>query len=95
MALRRDRRPHSGPASLEPNPFTHPRRRSVREPVMPLSGEQHPRAKLTDREVEIIRRLHELCGISYRALAIGAQAPVPTIAAICQYRRRSVDPAAP
>jgi hypothetical protein len=56
---------------------------------MTTSGEQHPAAKLTDREIEMLRRLHDLCGISYRALSIGAQAPVQTIAAICQYRRRT------
>lgn len=55
-------------------------------------GEDHPAAKIPDREVEIIRRLRDV-GVSYAVLMIAWSAPKSTIAGICQYRRRAVTPA--
>jgi DNA-directed RNA polymerase specialized sigma24 family protein len=53
-------------------------------------GENHPMAKLIDREVEIIRVLHEDHGMSYRKLASIYQLPLSTISSICQYRTRRI-----
>jgi len=50
-------------------------------------GEDHPKATLTDSEVEQVRRLNE-SGIGYGRIAAIMDAPKSTIAAICQYRRR-------
>jgi hypothetical protein len=52
-------------------------------------GEDHPHAKLTDREVNKIRDLHEHYGFSYNEIAAMFNVPKPTIAAICTYRRRA------
>jgi len=54
-------------------------------------GEDHPAAKIPDREVEIIRRLRDV-GVSYAVLMTAWQIPKSTIASICQYRRRAVTP---
>lgn len=51
-------------------------------------GEDHPRAKLTNRDVELIRRLHEE-GMSYRKIAIKFDVSVMLVCYICTYRRRS------
>jgi len=52
-----------------------------------LTGDACPRAKIPDREIEVIRRLREV-GVSYAVLMIGWQAPKSTIESICAYRRR-------
>lgn len=51
-------------------------------------GEDHQRAKLTNAEVDMIRRLHAE-GLSYRTLAEKYEVSKRTIAAICRYERRS------
>lgn len=50
-------------------------------------GEDHPRAELTDAEVETIRELHEE-GVSYRQLAEKFEQSKGAIAKICRYERR-------
>lgn len=52
-------------------------------------GEAHPNAKLTDREVDEIRDLHELAGWDYTTLADTYGAPYITIQKICTYQRRA------
>jgi len=50
-------------------------------------GEDHPRAELTDAEVERIRELHEE-GMSYAVLAEKFEQTKGAIAKICRYERR-------
>jgi hypothetical protein len=52
-------------------------------------GETHPNAKLTDKEVEQIRDLHEIAGWNYSELAEAYSAPKVTIQKICTYQRRA------
>lgn len=51
-------------------------------------GENHPKAVLTDREVELMRQLHEGEGWGYRRLAKKFDCPRNTAVDICNYRRR-------
>lgn len=51
-------------------------------------GETHSQARLTDREVELIRRLHEIEGWGYKKLAKKMDCPKRTIRDICNYRCR-------
>ena len=51
-------------------------------------GEDHPKAELTDAEVERVRILHE-DGWSYKQLAEKFDQSRGAIAKICQYKRRS------
>jgi hypothetical protein len=55
-----------------------------------LRGQAHPRATLTDHEVELMRELHEHLTEpwGYRRLAAKFETPRATVVAICQYRRR-------
>lgn len=50
-------------------------------------GEDHPRAELTDAEVETIRSLHAE-GMSYSRLAEKFEQSKGAIAKICRYERR-------
>jgi len=50
-------------------------------------GEDHPKAKLTNRDVELIRRLHEE-GLSYRTIAEKFEVSKMLVCYICTYRRR-------
>lgn len=52
------------------------------------TGENHHGAKLTDMDVERVRRLNER-GVCYRIIAEAWEAPLQTIAAICQFKRRT------
>lgn len=52
-------------------------------------GEDHQRAKLTDHEVELMRRLHEVEKIGYRQLAKMFDIARTTVRDICNYRRRN------
>lgn len=52
-------------------------------------GEDHPNAKLTDAEVERIRELHEVEGLSYSVLAEKFEQSKGAIAKICKYERRA------
>lgn len=54
-------------------------------------GESHPAAKISDREVDIIRELHER-GVSYETISEAWCVSKSTIAGICQYRRRAATP---
>jgi DNA invertase Pin-like site-specific DNA recombinase len=51
-------------------------------------GQDHQRAKLTDRDVELIRSLHE-DGMSYSRLAKKFEVAKSTVQDICTYRRRA------
>ena len=55
-------------------------------------GEEHPRSKLTDAQVDRIRDLHEYHDMTYEQLAAMYQVPKTTIASICQYMRRAQTP---
>lgn len=50
-------------------------------------GEAHPRARLTDHEVELIRQLREQ-GMSLSKLADKFETYTSTIKGICDYKRR-------
>lgn len=51
-------------------------------------GEDHPNAKLTDAEVELIRSLHEDDGMTYETLAEKFEVSRWAIGRICRYERR-------
>ena len=51
-----------------------------------LHGENHQLARLTWRDVEAIRRLHEM-GVSYSVLAQAYDVKPRTIGAICRFER--------
>lgn len=55
---------------------------------MKRSGEQHHNAKLSDDDVELMRRLKE-AGLSLRAIARKFDSPKSTVAMICRYERRA------
>jgi len=52
------------------------------------SGEKHPKATLTDHEVELMRTLHEHHKLGYKTLAKKFDVSVATVQHICRYRRR-------
>lgn len=54
-------------------------------------GESHPRVRLTDGEVELIRSMHEDSDepLGYRRLATIFEVSKRTIRDICAYRRRA------
>lgn len=52
-------------------------------------GESHPRAKLTDREVEMIHQLHEQHGLGYRRIAAKFECSWYTVRDIVTRGRRS------
>lgn len=54
-------------------------------------GQDHQRAKLTDREVELILKLHEQ-GLSYLTIATKFDVHKSTIAKICRGERRAQRP---
>lgn len=60
----------------------------VNEKNQPV-GEDHPRATLTNGEVELIRELHAE-GMSYSMLGEKFGVPKSTLSDICTYRRRPV-----
>lgn len=51
------------------------------------TGEDHPAARLTNHECEIVRQLSE-GGMSYQKIADKFEMPKATVASICNYRRR-------
>lgn len=51
-------------------------------------GEDHPNAKLTDNDVEMVRKLHDR-GMSYALIAEKMEASIHTIGKICRYQRRA------
>lgn len=55
-------------------------------------GEYHTNAKLTDREVDLIRELHEDAGYSYGLIQDWFPVSKSAIAFICRYERRAQTP---
>lgn len=55
-------------------------------------GEDHPKAKLTDHEVELIRELYEGGGLSMREIAEKFEVAKSTIVAIVNFNRRATAP---
>lgn len=55
-------------------------------------GESHPRAKLTDRDIDLIRELHEEHGMGYKTIARKFETCHMTIAKICRYEIRCQTP---
>lgn len=51
-------------------------------------GQSHPQAKLTDHEVELMRRLHDQ-GMGYRRLAAIFEVPRTRVQRICTYKVRT------
>ncbi len=51
-------------------------------------GENHPNAKLTDHEVELVRCMHAHHGMSYREIALLLDVPKSTIRDIVLCRTR-------
>ena len=52
-------------------------------------GESHPKAALTDAEVDMIRRLHSQEGMSYPKIAEKFEVSEHAIGRICRYERRT------
>ena len=52
-------------------------------------GESHPRARLSDAQVDEMRTLHEEKGRSYAWIAMRMKIPVATAKKICRYERRN------
>lgn len=51
-------------------------------------GQYHQRAKLTDRDVELIRELRE-GGMSFRKIAVKFEVSAMIVCYICNYQRRA------
>lgn len=51
-------------------------------------GESHPNAKITDKEVEEIRDLHEFASMGYTEIARNYGVKKSIIAEICRYEKR-------
>lgn len=51
-------------------------------------GQDHQRAKLTDHEVEMMRKLHEDDGVGYRRLSKMFEVGKTTVRNICGYKVR-------
>jgi len=56
-----------------------------------LRGQSHPRAKYSDREVELIRQLHDE-GLGYQRIAHKMEMPKGTVQDICSGRTRWYGP---
>lgn len=55
------------------------------------AGQGHPKAALTDHEVEAVRRAHEE-GMTYALLAEKFEVSKSCVAGICKFRRRNCTP---
>lgn len=55
-------------------------------------GEDAGRAKLTDGEVDLLRRLHHEHGMPYATLAEKFEVSVSLVGKICRYQRRAETP---
>lgn len=76
---------HTNPITWPASPAAAPRHRvAPRRNV----GQLHPKARLTDHEVELLRRMHEDDGISLRKLAQAFEVPWQTVQSICAGRTR-------
>ena len=56
-------------------------------------GESHPKSKLSDDDVDLIRSLREDDGLPYYVIAKKFDTPIRTIRDICGYRVRCQTPA--
>lgn len=52
------------------------------------AGESHPRARLTDHEIELMRTMHEELGMGYRRLARIFECGRSYVQKVCRYTRR-------
>lgn len=52
-------------------------------------GESHPRARLSDHEVDLMRTLHEEYHMGYTELAEKFECSVSGTAKLCRYERRN------
>lgn len=52
------------------------------------SGQRHPKAVLSDREVDLLRKLREVEGWSYGKLALAFEISKHYVVRLCQYRTR-------
>lgn len=68
-------------AGREPWPRTNPRRYRY------ARGERHPRARLSDDDVRLVRELHEL-GLGYHQIAQKFEVSKSSVRDICCYRTR-------
>jgi len=59
-----------------------------RAPTGHRIGESHHRAKLTDTDVDNMRELHEVHGLTYDDLVDKFETPKSTIQYICSYKSR-------
>lgn len=59
------------------------RQRIMRSPSGHRCGESHPRAKLTNADVDLVRALHDE-GLGYKRIAEKFEAPKSTIRDICK-----------
>lgn len=60
----------------------------MKQVVTGLKGEDHPKAILTDGEVEHLRRLYEEGGWGYKRLAAKFEVSRESVRDIVKYRRR-------
>jgi hypothetical protein len=51
-------------------------------------GERHPKANLTDHEVELVRKMREQDKMSYGEISLKMETPKTTIIDICLYNTR-------
>jgi hypothetical protein len=56
-------------------------------------GQDHPRAKFSDHEIELMRRLHEEHGFGYRRIAAKFNASFAYAGRVCRYLVRNQTPA--
>ena len=55
-------------------------------------GQNHPGAKLTDHEVDLLRTMREQENLSYRKLAVVFGMSVSCVRRICRYQLRAQTP---
>ncbi len=63
-------------------------RNSARSMHKRNSGQLHPKARLSDREVELLRHMREVDGWSYGQLALKFEISKDSVVRICRYRCR-------
>jgi len=55
------------------------------------SGERHPKARISDHDVDLMRDLHEEHGLSIPEIASKFHCPYDTAYDICKYRSRCAE----
>lgn len=87
-----------GPNAAGPHPPPLPGAKTVKRSVVVahadsgrVTGQGHPRAKLTDADIDMIRALHEDgdSPLGYRQIARKFEVSVRTVRSICAYKRRA------